>query len=188
MLNPSGSIWLRAVRFPRFKGGIDRRTFTAFPPCFLLKLSICALLHPKEFLCLCPLSPAAILFQFSFVHYRRVFSPFPLLEPVKMGSINVLDTIVSLPDNPKAWSCSSLPATTNRKPITQQHIPDLHDILKKTDDGSIMLVPGDDGYEESLRRWSRAAEKRAVSAVFTFPSRSAKCLGGQLGPANHSML
>jgi hypothetical protein len=89
-----------------------------------------------------------------------------------MGSIGVPDTIVSLPENPKAWSCSNLPATTNRKPVIEQHIPNLRRLVEDANDGSILLVPGDDGYEDSLRRWSRAAEKRAVSTIIT-PSR--KC-------------
>lgn len=80
-----------------------------------------------------------------------------------MGS---LGPAVSLPDNPKAWSCSNLPATTNRKALTEQHISDLREILQTTDDGSVLLVPGDEGFEESLKRWSRAAEKRAVSVLF----------------------
>jgi hypothetical protein len=79
-----------------------------------------------------------------------------------MGSIGITDTVVSLPDTPKAWSCSNLPATTTRKPLTQQNIADLREILKETDDGSILLVPGDDGYDNTIRRWSRAVEKRAV--------------------------
>jgi hypothetical protein len=84
-----------------------------------------------------------------------------------MGSIGVPDTMVSLPENPKAWSCSNLPATTNRKPVTEQHISDLRGIVADADDGSVLLVPGDEGYEDSLRRWSRAAEKRAVSTITT---------------------
>lgn len=88
----------------------------------------------------------------------------------KMGSIGVTDT-VSWPDNPKAWSCSNLPASTTRKPVTEQHISYLRELVNKSDDGSVLLVPGDDGYEESLRRWSRAAEKRAVSATLL----SARC-------------
>jgi hypothetical protein len=87
-----------------------------------------------------------------------------------MGSIGVPDTVVSLPDNPKAWSCSNLPATTNRKPVIEQHISDLRELVDDANDGSILLVPGDEGYEDSLRRWSRAAEKRAVSTIVT-PSR-----------------
>ncbi len=84
-----------------------------------------------------------------------------------MGSVGVTDTIVSLPDNKNAWSCTSLPVTTNRKPITEQHISELRQLLQNIDDGSILLAPGDDGYEESLKRWSRAAEKRAVSTIST---------------------
>ena len=82
-----------------------------------------------------------------------------------MGSVGITDTIVSLPDNKHAWSCSSLPATTIRKPVTEQHVSDLRKALKEIIEGSILLVPGDDGYEESLKRWSRAAEKRAVSTI-----------------------
>ena len=81
-----------------------------------------------------------------------------------MGSIGIPNLTVSLPENPKTWSCSNLPATTDRQPVTAQHISDLRDLLQKTDDGSMLLVPGDEGYEDSLRRWSRAAEKRAVSS------------------------
>jgi hypothetical protein len=84
-----------------------------------------------------------------------------------MGSIGILpDSTVFLPDNPKTWSCSNLPATTTRKPLTEKHVSDLRQLFKDTDDGSILLVPGDEGYEASLRRWSRAAEKKAVS---TYP-------------------
>jgi hypothetical protein len=85
-----------------------------------------------------------------------------------MGSIGTTtDTLtVSLPDNPKAWSCTNLPATNTRKPVTEEHIAALREIVQKADDGSKMLVPGDEGYEDSLRRWSRAAEKRAVSTHF----------------------
>ena len=84
-----------------------------------------------------------------------------------MGSISVPETNVRLPDNPKACSSSDLPAATTRNPVTERHISSLRELLKQSDDGSLLLVPGDDGYEESLRRWSRAAEKRAVSTIIT---------------------
>ncbi|ERF76220.1 hypothetical protein EPUS_04297 [Endocarpon pusillum Z07020] len=94
-----------------------------------------------------------------------------------MGSVGNTDTIVSLPDNQNAWSCSSLPATTDRKPVTEQHVSDLRKALKELDEGSILLVPGDDGYEDSLRRWSRAAEKRAGAVLLLkTPSAIAKAL------------
>jgi hypothetical protein len=104
-----------------------------------------------------------------------------------MGSVGVQNTVVSLPDNSKAWSCSNLPTTTNRKPVTEQHIADLRDLLTNTHDGSILLVPGDDAYEESLRRWSRAAEKRAVGFTPTSSPIFRYAFGSQLSAVQLSM-
>ena len=50
-----------------------------------------------------------------------------------------------------------------KNPLTAENISDLRQLLKEHNDGSKLLLPGDVGYEDSIKRWSAAAVRRAVS-------------------------
>ena len=54
-------------------------------------------------------------------------------------------------------------STGQKNPLTAEHISELRQLLKEHNDASSLLVPGDEGYEKSIERWSSAAIKRAVS-------------------------
>lgn len=63
--------------------------------------------------------------------------------------------------------CSRLSSLTAHCMFTQQEIlkmPGFADLRKKIPRG-LVLLPGDEGYEESLERWSLTCVKRAVSLL-----------------------
>lgn len=52
---------------------------------------------------------------------------------------------------------------SEKKFLTPDHIKAIRELLQKHNDESKLLVPGDEGYEDSIKRWSSAAIKQAVS-------------------------
>lgn len=85
-----------------------------------------------------------------------------------MGSIDASSDPTSnaaaapIAGNQKVGSDSEMNTATQRRPVTEEHVRDLRAMVEGAGDGSVLLVPGDEAYEMSLRRWSRAAEKKAV--------------------------
>ena len=74
-------------------------------------------------------------------------SPLPTLPTLKTPMVNTVEL------------------SSQRQSVHEEHIADFRELLRKTDDGSVLLVPGDEDYENSLRRWSAAAEQPAVSVA-----------------------
>ena len=60
-------------------------------------------------------------------------------------------------------------ASRQKESLTPEHIQGLRELLKENHDDSKLLVPGDDGYEASIHRWSAAAVKKAVSHLKILP-------------------